>query len=278
MTANAFGGRWTSEKLAILGEYLNFYTTALKNQSFDLLYIDTFAGTGRCRIRDGAGGSKIIDGSAQIALDTPGFSQYRFVEPNAKYRAELEQVVSMHKNGHRVKISKLKAADLLQVMLAGYDWRKTRGVLFLDPYGLQCSWQMLQQIRATEALDVFFLVSLSGLFRQAAVDAANIDDRKAAALTNFLGTNEWRDALYTREQDSLFGDDPRVTRERGWKGIHEFTTKRLQTLFPYLAAPRLLGSHRGPPLFALYFGVTNPHPKAMGLAAKVSRDILTKLR
>ena len=278
MTANAFGGRWTSEKLDILSEYLNFYTTALKNQPFDLVYIDTFAGTGRCRIRDGVGGSKIINGSAQIALDTPGFRQYRFVEPNPEYRAELRKVVDMHENGDRATISGRKAADVLQFMLAGYNWKKTRGVLFLDPYGLQCSWQMLQQINRTQALDVFFLVSLSGLFRQAAVDAADIDEGKASVLTNFLGTAAWRDALYTVEQGDMFSDDPQVMRERGWQGILDFTTKRLQTLFPYVAPPRLLGGRRGPPLFALYFAVTNPNPAAMGLAAKVSRDIITKLR
>ncbi len=278
MTANAFGGRWTSEKLAILREYLIFYTTALKNQSFDLVYIDTFAGTGRCRIKDTAYGSRIIDGSARIALDTPGFSQYRFVEPNPNYRAELQQLVQAHPHGDRAEISNCKAADVLQSMLLGYNWHKTRGVLFLDPYGLQCSWHMLEEINRTQALDVFFLVSLSGLFRQAAVDAADIDEGKAAALTNFLGTDQWRNALYTKEQDDLFGDDPQITRERGWQGILEFTTKRLKTLFPYVAPPKLLGSQRGPPLYALYFAMTNPKPSAIGLATKVSRDILNKLR
>ena len=43
---NAFGGPWTEAKLTILERYLDFYTTALKNQSFRLLYIDAFAGSG----------------------------------------------------------------------------------------------------------------------------------------------------------------------------------------------------------------------------------------
>jgi three-Cys-motif partner protein len=276
MTANAFGGRWTSEKLDILAEYLNFYTTALKNQPFDLVYIDTFAGTGRCRIREG-GGDKVINGSARIALDTPGFSHYRFVEPNPRHRAELEQLVAQHPNVHHVSISDRRAADVLPSMLADYDWRKTRGVLFLDPYGLQCNWQMLQQVNATRALDVFFLVSLSGLFRQAAIDANHIDEGKAAILTNFLGTDAWRSALYTREQSDFF-DGPQLTRQAGWRAILDFTTARLLDLFPYVAQPRLLGAPAGPPLFALYFAVTNPNPAAIRLARKVSGDILKKLR
>ena len=278
MTANAFGGRWTSEKLDILQDYLGFYTTALRKQSFDLVYIDTFAGTGRCKIRDGTGGSMIIAGSASIALATPGFDAYQFVEADPVHLVELQELVANHPNGRRAKIANRKAADVLQAILDSYDWRKTRGVLFLDPYGLQCTWEMLERIRATEALDVFFLVNLAGLFRQAARDAANIDESKAAILTAFLGTAKWRDALYTRAQDDMFNDDPQITRAAGWQGILDFTTKRLQELFPYVAPPRLLGGHRGPPLFALYFAVTNPNPAAMGLAAKVSRDIFKKLR
>lgn len=41
--------------------------------------------------------------------------------------------------------------------------------------------------------------------------------------------------------------------------------------------PQLLAGPKGPPLFALYFAVTNPSPKAIGLAKRVHRDILSKL-
>jgi three-Cys-motif partner protein len=41
-----YGGSWTIEKLEILERYLDAYTRALKNKSFNLMYIDAFAGTG----------------------------------------------------------------------------------------------------------------------------------------------------------------------------------------------------------------------------------------
>ena len=41
-----FGGPWTIEKLDILEKYLDAYTTALKAQPFNLMYVDVFAGTG----------------------------------------------------------------------------------------------------------------------------------------------------------------------------------------------------------------------------------------
>ena len=49
----SFGGPWTQEKLEILRQYLDTYTTVLKNQPFNLTYIDAFAGSGWYRDRGG---------------------------------------------------------------------------------------------------------------------------------------------------------------------------------------------------------------------------------
>ena len=62
----------------------------------------------------------------------------------------------------------------LSEILSRHNWKKVRGVLFLDPYGLQCTWDMVKDVAKTQALDVFFLVSVSGLTRQAATSAAKI--------------------------------------------------------------------------------------------------------
>lgn len=276
--SHRFGGLWTADKLHVLRQYLNFYTSALKGQPFDLVYIDAFAGTGRCTIRSGALGERQIDGSAKIALDcSPAFHRLILIEKKPKHYAELVDLKAAHPNGDRAQIVNLSASDSLPATLLTQNWKRTRGVLFLDPYGLQCSWSMLKQINDTQALDVFFLVSVSGLFRQAAVDQSRIDEGKARKLTDFLGTDAWRQALYQQQQDDLF-DHPQVTRVTGWKDIVQFTTERLRSLFPYVADPQLLHGPKGPPLFALYFAVTNPSPKAVGLAKRVHREILSRLR
>lgn len=278
MTANRFGGFWTKDKLQVLRDYLGFFTTAMSRQRFQLVYIDAFAGTGRCHIKGGPKGSHTIDGSAKIALDcTPAFDQYRFIEKKKVHQDELKTLLATHPNGHKATLGSDSAEELLpRVLSQDFDWNHTRGVLFLDPFGLQCSYQLLQQIAATRALDVFFLVSLSGLYRQAAVDARNIDDGKAAKLTKFLGTDGWRTHLYTNEQHDLFGE-PEVTRAPGWQDILNFTTERLRTVFPYVSPPNMMGFANNAPLFALYFAVSNPDGKAVGLAKKVSKEILAKL-
>src|ERR1700678_1286190 len=88
--AHRFGGDWTSSKLAILGEYLKGYTTALGRQPFRTAYVDAFAGTGYRALEDeGASTNRLfpdlaadapqalLDGSARIALKTePRFDKY----------------------------------------------------------------------------------------------------------------------------------------------------------------------------------------------------------
>lgn len=277
-TLHRFGGAWTVDKLQILRDYLSFYTQALKAQRFKLIYIDSFAGTGRCQIRVGEHHETVIDGSAKIALDcSPPFDAYHFIERKKTHADELAQLIATHPNGSRAMLGKRAAEELLPSILLGQDWKSTRGVLFLDPYGLQCTWKMVEQVAATKALDVFFLVSLSGLFRQAAVHERRIDEGKTAALTAFLGTDAWRQALYTVQQGHLF-DDPTVTREPGYEGLLAFTTQRLQCVFAYVAEPRLLRHAKGAPKFALYFAVSNPSRAAKDLASRVSKDILSKLR
>lgn len=282
MTANRFGGRWTVDKLDVLQRYLDFYTRALATQPaadrpFKLVYIDAFAGTGRCRIKQ-PGGSAEIPGSATLALGNPRpFEAYHFIERKPKHFRELQALVADHPLADRTTLHQGSADDALDRILCAYNWRSHRGVLFLDPFGLQCSWPMLERIQATEALDVFFLLSVSGLFRNASIDAAAIDPGKHDAITRVLGTEEWRSTWYKREQLDIFGGSS-VTRDPGWAEIVDFATQRLRLLFPEVVEPRLLRSGDGPPLFALYLAVSNPAPAARKLAGKVGREILSQLR
>jgi three-Cys-motif partner protein len=94
-------GPWAREKLDALREYLNFYTTVLKNQSHWLhgtIFFDAFAGPGFSRVRtkeEPAGPvslfgvdaetakatAEFLKGSPRVALEiTNPFTQYIFVD------------------------------------------------------------------------------------------------------------------------------------------------------------------------------------------------------
>jgi three-Cys-motif partner protein len=283
MTSNRFGGAWTGQKLDILREYLHFYSQALKaaprpERPFNLVYIDAFAGTGRCKVRTGRGSSEVIPGSASVALDNARpFKHYHFIEPKQRHLKELRALVASHPNAARCTVHPGTAHERLPEVLARYDWTSHRAVLFLDPFGLQCDWAMLERIRQTKAIDVFFLLNVSGLFRNAALNADRIESEKAAALTRVFGNDEWRQAWYAQKQQVLF-DEAQETRQVTWQGIVRYCTGRLRELFPEVLEPALLMSGSNAPLFALYLAVSNPSQEARKLAAKAGRQILNKLR
>src|SRR4051794_39545640 len=99
----SFGGNWTEQKLAILRDYLQRYTTALKNTPFTKYYIDAFAGTGYREDRDATvypgelfaelTAEEVVafrDGSARLAVQTePAFDRLLLMEKSKRRANEL---------------------------------------------------------------------------------------------------------------------------------------------------------------------------------------------
>lgn len=272
MPKHRFGGPWTMEKLRILGQYLGFYTVALSRTSYHTVYIDAFAGSGQCAVKiDGV--EKEINGSARIALETkPPFDEYQLLESNPARAEQLRGMVDEYPELN-VQIHPRDANQALPSLLSG-SWKNRRAVLFLDPYGLEVDWRTVEAIARTRAIDVWFLVSLSGVYRQALLRADALDNGKCDALTRFLGTEEWRDTFYSRDNmDDLF-DGPKESRRASWHDIAMFIQKRLKAA--YLGGvnnPAILRMGQTP-LFALFFAVSNPSPKAMSLAKRVAEEIM----
>ncbi|MCW9004921.1 MAG: three-Cys-motif partner protein TcmP, partial [Gammaproteobacteria bacterium] len=101
MTSHKFGGSHTKIKLELVRLYIDFYTRVLKNQPFNLIYIDPFAGSGECEVKTSQQredkktidvfentehkpsktNTTTIDGSAKIALSIDRlFNEYHFIE------------------------------------------------------------------------------------------------------------------------------------------------------------------------------------------------------
>jgi len=71
----------------------------------------------------------------------------------------LAQLIASHSNGTRATLGARGAQDLLPSILSGQNWNSTRGVLFLNPYGLQCTWKMVEDVAATDDRSVAETVS-----------------------------------------------------------------------------------------------------------------------
>lgn len=277
-----FGGIWTLVKLIVLEKYLSAFTTALSKQHFKLLYLDAFAGTGRCDVKiDGEKTS--VDGSARIALRaSPPFHHFCFVELAAKKLSALQALAAEYPD-RSVEVIRDDANDALKLICGKYDWKNTRAVLFLDPFGLHVEWATLQAIAQTGAIDVWYLFPYSGLYRQAAKNSQALDADKETAISRCLGTDEWRQLFYApQRQIDLFGSRSE-TREADHHDMLKYVSKRLKEVFPAVSDPKVLYQHGDPknpsgaPLFALYFAASNPSPKAFGLAMNIAKDVLNAL-
>lgn len=279
---HSFGGVWTRIKLEALEKYLTAFNTALSKQSFTRLYVDAFAGTGRCDIKvDGE--KQTIDGSARRALVTsPSFHKFCFIELRAK-KLDALKALSAEYPGKTIEVIQSDANAALKTICTQYQWRNERAVLFLDPFGMHVEWSTLEAIAKTGAIDVWYLFPYAGLYRQAAKSADALDADKEASLIRVLGTDDWRQAFYAQNpQSDMFGSNGDV-RDTDHRQMLEFVSKRLKCLFPAVTNPKVLyqgGDSKNPsgaPLFALYFAASNPAPQAYGLATKIAKGILDTL-
>lgn len=280
---HAFGGIWTLIKLEALEKYLVAFNIALSKQNFTRIYIDAFAGTGRCDIKvDGEKTS--VDGSARRALGTnPSFDKFCFIELRPKKLAALKALEAEYPD-KSIEVIRDDANAALKTLCGKYQWRNERAVLFLDPFGMHVEWLTLEAIAKTGAIDVWYLFPYSGLYRQAAKNADAMDSDKVESITRLLGTDKWRQAFYVpKRQASLFDGDDGDEREADHRQMLDFVSERLKEIFPAVTEPKVLyqaGDSKNPsgaPLFALYFAASNPKPVAHGLAIKIAKAILDTL-
>ena len=289
-----FGGQHTEIKLELVERYLRTYMSALRNKFSNLWYIDAFAGTGIRTVRVEARDGDLFDapapartetrrGSARIALDvTPAFDRLIFIDASAEYCAALE-VLKTTSPGRQIDILQGDANRLVQAVIEMGDWRSTRAVMFLDPYGMQVEWDTLKAIAETRAIDVWYLFSLSGLYRQAARSINSVDNHKRRALTRMLGTDAWESELYSHIESSqtlLDGLDPIEVRQRNADvaGLEAYVKRRLETIFPLVLDPFPLPPNSRPQRFSLFFAVSNRSTAATDLAKRFGGHILASGR
>lgn len=283
-----FGGPWSLMKTEMVAKYIKFFNTALKGKPFRRVYIDAFAGSGAFRYvvdapryslfgpRDEA--SNIHDGSARRALRAnPPFDNIFFIECGKANAEALQHLID--KSGHpSAVVEHGDANEVLRKLCRPEYWRQRRGVIFLDPFGMNVEWSTLEMIAATQALDVWFLFSLAGIVRNLPRLASRLDAGKRAAVTRVLGTDEWFGEFYMapiERRPTLFGVPATIRRTASVNEIEAYVGKRLRTLFPHVEPPKRLKAPKNVSLFSLFFAVSNPSASAIKLACKGASHILT---
>jgi three-Cys-motif partner protein len=276
----------------MVDRYIRFFNTALKNAPFERVYIDAFAGSGAFRwIVDAPKNTlfgpydeakDIHAGSAQRALTVdPPFQRIFFIEQDEANAKALEELITktQHPNA-RVLVA--DANLVLRKLCQPQKWKKRRGVIFLDPFGMNVDWSTLKLVAETEALDLWFLFSLGGLVRNLPLSASALDAGKFAAVTRVLGTKQWFEEFYKIPhipKMTLWGKPsptPVAQRVATVDQIEEYVRQRLQTLFPHVEKAKRLKGPRNQPLFSLFFAVSNPRRAAIKLAQQGASHILRR--
>jgi three-Cys-motif partner protein len=291
----SFGGDWTEQKLAAIREYLGMYVTALKNQPFRKIYIDGFAGTGyrEMSTAESAGDERQLweagvfpemeqfrEGSAAIALQTdPAFDEMYFIERSPRRRQELQSTIKQFAHP-RVNVFDGDANDRIMELCARTNWRSTRGVVFLDPFGMAVDWRTVEAIARTKALDLWYLFpSGVAIARMLPRDVTKIPTGWRDRLTRCLGTSDWEQEFYkASEQVSLFPDVPRIEKYDGVNAdvVADYFRQRLSSVFAFVAdKPGALVTSDGRTLYHLFFAVGNRN--GVRLARKLSKQAMKDL-
>lgn len=270
----------TGRKLDVIGEYLSMYQKALSKTGFTTIYIDGFAGSGEVPLAEHIDSlfdedvEVVIAGSADRALAiNPPFSRYVFIDKRQRCIDALTERFADNPNVARISFVSGDANEHVQGICAAQQWRWQRGVVLLDPFGSQVSWETIEAIAATKSLDLWYLFPAGlGVFRQIS-RSGKVDRTHEASITRLFGTDAWKSAfLKPSAQSDLFGERPSLERAVTPESAALFMVERLKQVFQGGVMDTMipLGKHAYPSYYLL-FAWGNASPKAKALATRLSR-------
>jgi three-Cys-motif partner protein len=280
-------GPWAREKLHGLRAYLFAYMKILgKRASLRTVYVDAFAAAGRAVVRrkehddptihlDLGGEARdedsreVIDGSPRVALEIePPFEQYVFIEADERRLAELKALEAHY--GDRRKIA-VRSGDcntylttkLLTALASDGRWR---GVVFLDPFGMQVPWSTIKRLVDTKQVEVFINFPVGMAIQRLLPRSAQFTKKQRAKLDDYFGDPGWYDEVYVSEA-GLFEAGVRKRSDAGERLLNWYR-ERLKSAFGHVSTARLITNSKGGHLYYLVFAGPNP------TGAKIASHVL----
>jgi three-Cys-motif partner protein len=282
----------TESKLKAISGYLASYQKVLSkfraHPGNRTVYFDGFAGTGDLPIGIDDGGllhdvedlAAIAEGSARRALAVvPWFDEYFFVERSRGKAVELAKLkVEFSDRADRIHTIRGEANAETLVFCRKTDWRRTRAVVFLDPFGNQVNWETITEI-ARRPIDLWYLFPAHlGVNRQIS-NAGVVDDPNAASLDRVYGTTEWRNKFLVRETvRELDGSEREQVRKQLNADIAtQFMIDRMKGVFRGGVVDSWLPlGKNGRHWYSLVFAWGNPNQRASEIAQRIATHIMTR--
>jgi three-Cys-motif partner protein len=237
-------GDWTEDKHFYLRRYCDIFTSGMKKKWPKLLYVDLFAGPGRCRVRPAG---TILDGSPLIAL-AAGFTHLAFVELSEECADALERRLRPATAACRVIRGDANAAvsDVLDYVASLGS--NCLGFAFVDPPGIEIKFQTLQTLCRATRLDLLINfplgMNIKRQFWQRWEAAADEED----GFDQFFGTPTWRECI----KDNPGGP------ERKWELLFDLYVRQLRSIgYQFVGDTRSI-KHGNRLLYHLIFASRDP--------------------
>ena len=271
-----FGGSWTDEKLERVRKYLAAYVIALKHQSFELLYVDAFAGSAAAPVELEEVSGEILfpelreedaqqfrKGSVRQALEVePPFQRYILIEKDPHKVQQLKRVKNDYPDRReRIDIVNEDSNTYLGKLCDRMSRRgRVRGVVFLDPFGMQVDWTTIECLAETQKFDVWILFPLGIAVTRMLPKAGPVPEHWARTLDRTFGSDEWQALFYKENPQLTFDGEPNgVRRVATLNEIAAHYNERLRSAFAGVAPnPLPLTNSRRNPLYLLCFACGNP--------------------
>lgn len=287
-------GPWAKEKLECLRKYLSAYTTILRKQSFrGYFYIDAFAGPGTLKIRkreakkdasrlllldlskdivSHPGKAEYISGSPRVALGIEhSFTDYVFIEVDKKRLKQLETLKAEYETlERRIHVRQQNCNDYLNKLLKRNQerWDQWRGVVFLDPFGMQVPWKTIAEVGKTKAIEVFINFPVGMAIQRLLPKNGQFSPKQRKKLDEYFGTDEWFDIIYKQGQD-LFGNNITKVQKSG-DVLVSWYRKRLKEAFGHVSTAREIQTTDGRPLYYLIFA--GPNKTGLKIADRILKQ------
>jgi three-Cys-motif partner protein len=161
------------------------------------------------------------------------------------------------------------AQDELEALLKGDLGQPGHlAVVFLDPFGMQIPWEMVQRLAATERVEVMVNFALGMAIQRLLTRSAELRPGWREALDRFFGSPNWYGQVYEEKVD-LLGSSIQKRSDAG-RRLLEWYRARLKEAFGHVSPARLIKNTRGGHLYYLIWA----GPNALGL--KGAHHILSK--
>ncbi|CAN5577453.1 three-Cys-motif partner protein TcmP [soil metagenome] len=265
-------GPWSVLKNEIIDSYTDVYLQILLSQPWceATLYVDAFAGAPENTDRSTG---QVVPGSATRALSkSPGFSEYYFIDTDEDRIRGLGRLAEDKSN---VSLFHDDANEVLRriVIPRLNEDSSCRGFVWLDPYSLELTWDVVQRLGNTRRADVAINFPIMDILRNPLRrNYSDVTASQAARMTAWWGDNSWIEQFFSLSPKiDLWGDRASV-RMPSHKEIAAAYRDRLLRIggYQYATDPHPITNSKNGPLYYLLLASNN------STAVKVMNDIFKR--